>query len=57
MKQVPEEVSMVGRQMEQGQRQVPKEANMIGRQRIAMLMKVAKTVRDEAEENRRKETI
>ena len=48
---------MVGRQMEQGQRQVPKEANMIGRQRIAMLMKVAKTVRDEAEENRRKETI
>ena len=54
---MPEEVSMVGRQMEQGQRQVPKEANMIGRQRIAMLMKVPKTVRDEVEENRRKETI
>ena len=48
---------MVGRQIEQGQRQVPKEVNMIGRQRIAMLMKVPKIVRDEVEENRRKETI
>ena len=33
---MPEEVSMAGKQMEEGQRQVPEEVSMVSRQRRRM---------------------